>query len=281
MVCDGGRDRGRDHPVAVVLSLCAAAVLAAMRSFTAIAGWVADVPVELLSGFYAGAEAKPPSKSTLWRVLTGVDPAAVDAVIGSWLAEHAGLLALAPVPDAGKLLAVAVDGKTLRGAVDANGARTHVLGAGTHVERLMLGQVQVSAKTNEIAMFAPLLDQLAEPGIDPGGLVVTADALHTQAGAWRVSALAPGTRHLHRQAQPARAIHRAHRAALGRHANRSPGTRPRSQPADHSHHPGPTRTHRPALSARQTGLADRTLRQRPGRAPDLGDSRARRDQPER
>ena len=115
MVCDGGRDRGREQPVAVVLSLCAAAVLAGMRSFTAIAGWVADVPVELLSRFYAGAEAKPPSKSTLWRVLTGVDPAAVDAVIGSWLAEHAGLLAVAPVPDAGKLLAVAVAARRYAG----------------------------------------------------------------------------------------------------------------------------------------------------------------------
>ena len=47
-VSDGRSAQGRDHPVAVVLRLCAAAVLAGMRSFTAIAGWVADVPVELL-----------------------------------------------------------------------------------------------------------------------------------------------------------------------------------------------------------------------------------------
>ncbi|MGH3720934.1 MAG: transposase family protein [Pseudonocardiaceae bacterium] len=48
-VSDGRPGQGRDHPVAVVLTLCAAAVLAGMRSFTAIAGWVADVPVELLA----------------------------------------------------------------------------------------------------------------------------------------------------------------------------------------------------------------------------------------
>jgi len=42
-VSDGRSDQGRDHPVVVVLTLCAAAVLAGMRSFTAIAGWVADV----------------------------------------------------------------------------------------------------------------------------------------------------------------------------------------------------------------------------------------------
>ena len=87
-VSDGRSDQGRDHPVAVVLTLCAAAVLAGMGSFTAIAGWVADVPTELLSRLYAHADATPrrgPSKSTLWRVVTGADAAAVDAVIGAWL----------------------------------------------------------------------------------------------------------------------------------------------------------------------------------------------------
>jgi hypothetical protein len=39
-VSDGCSDQGRDHPVAVVLTLCAAAVLAGMRSSTGIAGWV-------------------------------------------------------------------------------------------------------------------------------------------------------------------------------------------------------------------------------------------------
>ena len=38
------------HPVAAVLALCAAAVVAGMRSFTAIAGWVADVSAEQLAG---------------------------------------------------------------------------------------------------------------------------------------------------------------------------------------------------------------------------------------
>ena len=38
------------HPVAVVLTLCAAAAVAGMGSFTAIAGWATDVPAELESG---------------------------------------------------------------------------------------------------------------------------------------------------------------------------------------------------------------------------------------
>ena len=43
-VTDGRPGQGRDHPVAAVLALAAAAVVAGSRSFTAIAGWAADVP---------------------------------------------------------------------------------------------------------------------------------------------------------------------------------------------------------------------------------------------
>ena len=192
-VSDGRSDQGRDHPVAVVLTLCAAAVLAGMRSFTAIAGWVADVPAALLGDLYGAPAPGSPSKTTLWRVLTGVDAAAVDAVIGGWLAGQAQRAAPSPADSTGlldapdstdegdqALLAVAVDGKTVRGAVDPDGAQTHLLAAATHGDQLVLGQVEVGAKTNEIPMFAPLLDQLAAGGVDLSRLVLTADALHCQ-----------------------------------------------------------------------------------------------------
>jgi hypothetical protein len=185
-ISDGRSDQGRDHPVAVVLTLCAAAVLAGMRSFTAIAGWVADVPAELLGLLYSTPPRIPgvPSKTTLWRVLTGVDAGAVDAAIGSWLAEQAhhasavtGAATGARAPDTGpasradpangtdgtdgtdeadgRLLAVAVDGKTVRGAVAADGAPVHLLAAATHGDQLVLGQVEVGAKTNEVRHEAP------------------------------------------------------------------------------------------------------------------------------
>jgi predicted transposase YbfD/YdcC len=209
-ISDGRSDQGRDHPVAVVLTLCAAAVVAGMRSFTAIAGWVADVPTELLAVLYSTPSRTParalgrPSKTTLWRVLTGADAAAVDAAIGSWLAEQARhATAAAGTSPAGRacdaansaadgtdtepvervdgpLLAVAVDGKTVRGAVDDDGHQAHLLAAATHGQQLVLGQVEVGAKTNEVPMFAPLIDQLAATGIDPARLVITADALHCQ-----------------------------------------------------------------------------------------------------
>jgi predicted transposase YbfD/YdcC len=187
-VSDGRSEQGRDHPVAVVLTLCAAAVLAGMCSFTAIAGWVADVPTELLARLYT-RPAGPPSKTTLWRVLTGADPAAVDAAVGAWLVEHAATRAAEHAGGAADaredrdepaLVAIAVDGKTVRGAVDARGHQVHLLAAATHQDCLVLGQVDVGAKTNEIPLFAPLRETLAAAGIDLATTVITADALHSQ-----------------------------------------------------------------------------------------------------
>jgi hypothetical protein len=113
-VHDGRQDRGRAHPVAVVLALCAGAVVAGMRSFTAIAGWVVDVPAELLARLYDRPSHDPPrapSTATIWRVLTGADAAEVDAVIGAWLLDQA---AGAPGQHPGGAVAIAVDGKTVR-----------------------------------------------------------------------------------------------------------------------------------------------------------------------
>jgi predicted transposase YbfD/YdcC len=173
------------HPVAAVLALCAAAVVAGMRSFTAIAGWVADVPAEQLAGLYARcgsvAPVRAPSKATLWRVVTGIDADQADAAIGAWLlsrhaAHNFGADAVGPAVEAGIADAevLAVDGKTLRGARDGEGNQPHLLAAMTHTG-VVAGQVEVGAKTNEIPMLSKLLDTL-----DVAGRVITVDALHTQ-----------------------------------------------------------------------------------------------------
>ena len=61
-VADGRVGPGRDHPVAAVLALAAAAVVAGMKGYTAITGWVADVPPAILADLYlrSGAAAAPP-----------------------------------------------------------------------------------------------------------------------------------------------------------------------------------------------------------------------------
>ena len=151
LVGDGRSDIGRAHPVAVVLALAAAAVVGGMRSFTAIAGWVADTPPGLLRQLYArcGQVSAVPSKTTIWRALTGADPAVLDAAVGGWLASRAGLdppISAQPPgspdeDDGGDVprAVLAVDGKRVRGAVDGDGNAPHLLAAATHGQALRCG----------------------------------------------------------------------------------------------------------------------------------------------
>lgn len=196
---DDPRDqRWVEHPAAAVLTLCAAGVVAGMRSFTAIAGWIADTPPRLLHRLYqrCGKPALTPSKTTIWQVVTHADAAAVDTAVGSWLAARAGIGITIDTPDESDphreplhrygggadnieqqppRALLAVDGKRVRGAVDADGNAPHLLAAATHQHGLVLAQIDVHHKTNEIPMFAPLLDP-----IDIAGMLITADCLHTQ-----------------------------------------------------------------------------------------------------
>ncbi|MFF0088090.1 ISAs1 family transposase [Streptomyces canus] len=71
---------------------------------------------------------------------------------------------------------LAVDGKSLRGAARAKGRKIHLLAALEHATGLVLAQLDVGEKTNEITCFQPLLDTVA----DLAGTVVTSDAMHTQ-----------------------------------------------------------------------------------------------------
>jgi hypothetical protein len=92
-VSDGRVGTGRDHPVAAVLALAAAAVVAGMKGYTAITGWVADVPPPILADLYlrsGAAPAPPPSKTTIWRVMTDADTGAPGAAAGTWLMNLAG-----------------------------------------------------------------------------------------------------------------------------------------------------------------------------------------------
>lgn len=184
-VPDGRSDQGQDHPTAAVLALAAAAVVAGMKSYTAITGWVADVPAWVLDEVYLQAGSKPagpPSKSTIWRVLTDADPDAFDAAVSRWLMGFTTTTTNGAAPDTdadgrGVFMPVRLDGKTLRGAKDAEGHQPHLLAAlvgASPSTAVIAAQTDVGVKTNEVPMAQTVLDQ-----IDLAGTLVTADALHT------------------------------------------------------------------------------------------------------
>ena len=161
---DPRKARGIRHPVATVVAIGLCAALCGARSFCAIGEWAQGLSREALRKL-GSTRGTPPSEPTIRRVLQHLDADALDARIGQWLASHHLLPGNA----------LAVDGKTVRGAHDAGRAAPHLLSAILHQEAVVLGQIAVEEKTNEIPKLPELLDPLPLQGA-----VVTADALHTQ-----------------------------------------------------------------------------------------------------
>lgn len=167
---DCRKRRGRRHDLTSILAISICAVLCGARSYVAIAEWAARCSQNLLkrlgcrrsplSGLYT-----PPSEPTLRRVLQGINADEVDRALSGWLQRL----------EDGPGKAVAIDGKTLRGARRESGGQVHLLSAMLHGTGVTLGQCEVEEKSNEIPAVPQLLDQ-----IDLGGVTVTADALHTQ-----------------------------------------------------------------------------------------------------
>src|SRR5947207_4235118 len=99
--------QGRRHPLPAVLGLVTFGLLLGRRSLDAIAqlGRNFGPPLALALGFTRG---KTPSKSTLSRTLRRLDPQALEAALGRWVASR-----LPPGADT-----LALDGKALKGSRD-------------------------------------------------------------------------------------------------------------------------------------------------------------------
>jgi hypothetical protein len=106
-----------------------------MMGYTAIAGWVADVPLAILADLYlrSGATpAPPPSKTTIWRILTDA-ARAFDVAVGTWLMKLVGFTTPTTASrDTGEedcsraLMPVGLDGKAIRRARDVDGNQAKV-----------------------------------------------------------------------------------------------------------------------------------------------------------
>jgi predicted transposase YbfD/YdcC len=183
-VPDPRATRGRRHRLIAILGLAAAAVLAGARSIAAIAEWAADAPQPVRAALGARRDAPDhwavPAEATIRRTLARLDADALAGAIGAWLADyHRHDPGDGIGPDQRQRpqqRAVAVDGKTLRGAhpPKGDGRPVHLLACMDHTTRVMLAQRQVGGAPEEVPAFQPLLD-----GLDLAGAVVTADALHT------------------------------------------------------------------------------------------------------
>jgi predicted transposase YbfD/YdcC len=163
------------YPLAGLLTVAVSAVLAGASSFTAITDWLHDLDdiTRARLGFVPGV----PATTTMWRLLTRLDADLLASVLAGWLLTRAR--PVTPRPRRYRIV-VAIDGKTMRAARRGDGSQVHLLSALDTSTGIVLAQVTVAAKSNEIPAFTPLLDAVASVLGSLDGVLFTADAMHTQ-----------------------------------------------------------------------------------------------------
>jgi len=162
--------RGRRYELLSVLLLCCVAVMCGYRSQSAIAEWGTNYGRKWLArlGIKGG---RGPSQPTLHRIFKGIDCEQLERVVAQW--AELVLQGCWQKPPA--LEAVAVDGKTLRGSQRQGALDAHLLSALSHRLGVVMAQVAVKDRTNEIGQSDDLLAALVLEG-----RIITADSLLTQ-----------------------------------------------------------------------------------------------------
>lgn len=183
-VPDRRRQRGKRYALPLLLLLMVLAKLSGQDRPSGIADWV-EHRRERLAQMLGLPLARAPHHNTYRRILAqAVAPADLDAAVSAFLREG---------PEVGKSVLISIDGKRVKGTVDADDPHgTHLLAAYLPQEGIVLLQVAAGQKENEIGV-APTLVQ----ALDLRGKIVAADALHTQR-ALSVQILAAGGEYLWR-----------------------------------------------------------------------------------
>ena len=154
-----------NYPLPEVLLLILLAVLAGAEAFTDIARF-GERKIDLLRRFRPYKNGTP-SHDHLGDIFATLDARAFQACFVAWVA------ALTNTPAE----VIAIDGKTSRRSYQTKGSKDaiHMVSAFAARQRIVLGQVKVNEKSNEIVAIPALLDMMSIEGA-----VVTIDAMGCQ-----------------------------------------------------------------------------------------------------
>lgn len=158
--------KGVEHPF---LSIVMIAILATIGGAT---GWE-DIETygeshETWLGTFLDLPRGIPQADTYRRVFERIAPSALEQCFQKWVEQIVSTAGAQVIP---------IDGKTVKGSYDRNKQQSslHLVSAWASEHRILLGQVKVESKTNEITAIPALLHLL-----DISGCVITIDAMGTQ-----------------------------------------------------------------------------------------------------
>jgi predicted transposase YbfD/YdcC len=162
---DPRKAKGIRYGLVDLLTLLILAKLGGEDELKGMAEWVRLREATLLRLLNIG-RSRLPHRTTYDRVLAQLDAPAFDQLTGRFFAES----------NAGESWSITLDGKVLRGTIPGGQTQgTHLLAAYLPERGVVLMQMEVDTKANEIAAAPRLLE-----AVDLHGCVVTGDAMFTQ-----------------------------------------------------------------------------------------------------
>ena len=127
IIADPRRSQGRRHRLPVVLGIAAGAIRCGMRGYKAISDWADALGQKARERFGCRRENRHyvvPSEFVIRDCLVRIDPGVLDQALNAWNQAWA-------VHDD----AVAIDGKTMKNAIDEAGHQTHIMSVGDTTRR--------------------------------------------------------------------------------------------------------------------------------------------------
>ena len=132
LIPDPRRSQGRRHRLPVVLGIAAAATLCGMRGYKAISDWAEALGQKARERFDCRRENGRyvvPSEFVIRDCLVRIEPGALDRALNGWNQAWGG-----------QDDALAMDGKTMKNAVDETGRQTHIMSVVGHESKSCYAQ---------------------------------------------------------------------------------------------------------------------------------------------
>jgi len=161
-VQDHRRAAGKRYPLASLLWIAIAAMLAGRRDQLGIVRWGQRLNHDALKAIGIGRD-RVPAPSVWCELFQELDVTALEQALGGWVRGE--------TPPGH----VAIDGKRLRGSATAQAPGTHLLAAFSARLQGVIGQLRAGPETNEITAALAMLKTLPL-----NGAVITGDAIFTQ-----------------------------------------------------------------------------------------------------